>query len=235
MVQLKKIFILLCGIFILSGCSVEYNININDFEFTENVNIYADNEKEVKSLEFYLNEDIVAFSYDDRDFLYNTEAISGNKEGINLNFKYTDLAAYSLSSFFEQCYEKSNISTDEEKIYIKATNYICQGYNYNNVTSAVINLTTNHEVVSHNADKIDNGIYIWNLGNSGKDIDLELKLKTVEIKEEESEINKDEENNKANSDDKQAKKASWIITFLLLIGFIAALVLIIVFKSSKQR
>ena len=227
-VRFKKIVIISLILFLITGCNVEYNLDLTDDNFTENVNIYLDSSSSEESLNYYLENDINAFFDGDATYVYKKEKIE-NPLGMNLKFGYGDIASYSVSSFLKQCFNKTNISSDEEYIYISADEFLCQSYDYEELNSAVINFTTNHTVINHNANIVRDGVYTWNLNSNFSKVSLKLK----KVKETEN-IQNQESDNK-NVDNKKNNNFSTGIAIIIFIAFIGVIFLLAIFKVKKQR
>ncbi len=232
--NIKKIICLL-SILSLTGCSVEYNINVKDDKIYENINIYIDkNDSEnVKSLNYYYENGVIAFTEGFEDYTYDLNKIDNDNFGLNMNFEYGNNIAFAVSSFFTNCYQKSNISSDDNKIYITASDFRCYSYNYEEVNSAIINLTTNHNVINHNADKVSNGTYIWYPLNNNKGISLILEKNS----EKEGNIQKPTiipgNNDKDNSS--KNEETSLGVGLAIFGGFIILIAFIFFIKIKKQR
>ena len=237
MSKLKFCFVLLIML-LLTGCTVDYNIYVGNDVIEENINIYANTNKsgEVSFQKYYLENDIESFQVNGERYYYETKTINnGNKTGTNLSFVYEDYSAYSLSRIFNECFKKSSIASNDSNVYIKASDFICYDYNYNIVDDAVINLTTNLEVVEHNADIVNNGVYTWNIIKNPKDITLVLK-KTVE-EEPENTVVDDDSYSKSNRDSEQQKEenTSWLTVVLILLAFFISIFGLFFYKMRKTQ
>lgn len=232
--KLKKVLVILILIVFMTGCTVEYNIDINNESVKEDINIYINESKaeEKKSLNYYLENDITAFNDGNKVYKYKLSKIDS---GINLRFEYGNLIGYSASSFFSQCFDKSNISNDGQNVYIKASSFICQSYNYDNVTQAVVNFTTNHEVITHNADKVDNSVYTWYPLNNNKDIILVLKTNDGVLDSEKETIENNNHNGFTNQLNPENKSRPIIIVILLLMAFGSLIGILFLYKIKKSQ
>lgn len=210
----KKILLLaLLGI-VLTGCSVDYSVTIDSDTFEEVVDIYA-NELDSSELEYYENskQDKFISFYDGSDHFYQT-GFNDASHKFSLSYDYNDYIPYSLSSIFHDCFSSSSIVTNEDKVTIKATGFVCYNYNYTNLEDLNVYVTVHdYLVVSHNATNSEGNRYSWAMQN-GQFPDIELVL----LKEEQEEPNnsacdivscdEDEELINPNSEDCYCKKKS---------------------------
>ena len=230
--KLKKFVLIIILLIFLTGCTAEYNIEINDDKIYEDINIkITPTEENRQSLSNYLANGIVAFYDSGHAYKYKLTEIDN---GLNLKFEYGNLIGYSFSSFFKQCFEKSSISSDEKNIYIKASGFICRSYDYVDVEDAVINFKTNHEVQTHNADIVSNGIYKWYPLKNDKGVTLILNIKNDSL----SDIEKDpiiEEEELFEEEQEQKEETPIIIIIMMFMAFILSLIVVIMLRMNKQR
>lgn len=233
--KIKKIIGILVLTILLSGCTTEYNITINDGIITEDINIYANknDSTENDTFEYYKKNDVISFTDSDSVYVYDKSVLEDDT-GLNLKFEYRNLNAYALSSFFNDCFSKSSISSDEEKIYIKASGFTCYSYNYMIVTDASINFSTNHEVLEHNADEVTEGIYKW-YPLTGDDLSIILKQNVKDIEENPNEQQNKEEEENQDDTNRAENGTNWLIVGLMLITFVSIIFLLAIYKIKKGQ
>ena len=177
--------ILLLGLFaiLLSGCSVDYSVTIDTNTIDETIEIQA-NESDASELEYYENSKQNEFTsfYNGTDHFYQT-SFDDSLHRFTLSYEYYDTVPYSLSSAFHDCFSSSSIVTNEDKVTIKASGFICYNYNYTNLEELAIHVTVNdYDVLTHNATSREDNVYSWEMQN-GQFPDIELVLQEQVINE----------------------------------------------------
>lgn len=157
----KKILILLVLSFILCGCDVKYNININGNSISEKIIIPNDNN--------YTKDDIKDnFYYDvNNNKKYNLN-IKNNE--IILTNRKTNLNTIANNDLYSLCYDKIE-AYEEDGIYYIGTSdeFKCMSYEYIDVDSITINIKTYNKVEKHNADKVLFNTYTWIIDDTNYD------------------------------------------------------------------
>jgi len=166
---MKKILIVFM-FFLVCGCSVDYNLEISNNSFKENIDVkISKSEIPDKStndgvevddqITPFINESTPSiFGVDDK--FYNKN-ISETDEYFDINLKYDYTFdefknAYSIKS----CFENVEI-LGEDVYYINLSGIFYCLYS----DSVDIKIKTNNEVIKHNAQKQDGNTYIWNIHN----------------------------------------------------------------------
>lgn len=175
-----KLFTIFGLLFLTSGCSIEYNLTIND--------------------DSSVNESVVAIEQTDRmeartklkgeqaiNYLYNM--FVPDEDRFSLNYKeenktteatvdatYDNIEKYA-SSFKSDIFDSINITKNKDQITLytaqkkKLGGYDPSSLIYDDIT---INLKVPFDVVSNNADSVKGNTYTWN-------IDKNSNVKTIEI------------------------------------------------------
>ncbi len=193
---MKKILFLI-SIIMLTGCSVVYELNIDNnnsynerINFTESNNYlkkYGENTSETISniIDFYFsgNEEIEPV------IVLDTKNIKGKKSGeytgFTLNQTFSNQKIYQESLFFNYYFETSKITNakDTYTIYGNKFNYdnvkkLTTSYKYTfDVDNIVIKIQSYYDVIDSNATKIDKktNTYYW-VVNEDNASNFELKL-----------------------------------------------------------
>ena len=193
---MKKILFLI-SIIMLTGCSVVYELNIDNknsynerINFTESNNYlkkYGENTSETISniIDFYFsgNEEIEPV------IVLDTKNIKGKKSGeytgFTLNQTFLNQKIYQESLFFNYYFETSKITNakDTYTIYGNKFNYdnvkkLTTSYKYTfDVDNIVIKIQSYYDVIDSNATKIDKktNTYYW-VVNEDNASNFELKL-----------------------------------------------------------
>ena len=187
---MKKI-ILLFLLFLVCGCSVDYDLEISNNSFKENINIkilksQIPDSSSVNGVEIddqitpFINEQTPAFFGIQDRFYHKKVNEQDDYYDINLNYKYTFEEfkhAYSINS----CFENIEIS-GEDIYYIKLKGMFYCLYS----DSVDIKIKTNNDVINHNADKVDGNTYIWYIHNGNQnnvdilfEVSKDIKNKSV--------------------------------------------------------
>ena len=124
-----KKFAWILMIFILTGCGVDYNINISNDTIEESIDINllvnkneSSNELEVDfdSLDF-INalklDDIYAIDGNENAIYDKTITNNGNMYNISLNYKYNN-GEYANSRVVNECFENHEVKYEGNKVYI---------------------------------------------------------------------------------------------------------------------
>ena len=226
-----KIFIFLCLVLLLSGCSVEYDLTLND-DFTVSEKVVAiEKTKRMEALTKQKGKQAVNYLYNmfkrngeditltSRDDDYNTYATA-----IISHYDINDYASKFSSDVFDNINvtKDGNIitfSTTQKELLSSDTNYSLL---YDDIT---VNITIPFEVTSNNADKVNGNTYTWNIK---KDSDY----KTIEFSYKEGN-KKDEVNINVNNETYNIHYGVIIVIGLVII--IGSIVLFVYIKNKKNN
>lgn len=160
---MKKTTILIM-LLLLTGCSIEYNVDINDDIVEETITGYVI-DKEIgdgskgTGLNIYydlLYEEQRALIFGDD--LYNKNIIEENNK-VKYNFSYTYDGNYKQSRILNNCYENVYFDEDEDNYYISLSgNFECM---YSDKIDIVV--TSENAIIDSNAKKIKGNKYIWTI------------------------------------------------------------------------
>ena len=158
----KSLFIII--LILITGCSVEYNLNI-DSSFSEHtVYIPESSEEMIDGTQYRLP---ALFSesrltYDNSNLkeikYYNIKTLKDNK--FSFNFVYDD-NQLNDSNIANSCYEYFSVDTDETKVSILTGNKFYCFDVYEELDSVTININSNYKVIQSNADKIVGKKHTW--------------------------------------------------------------------------
>ena len=226
-----KIFIFLCLVLLLSGCSVEYDLTLND-DFTVSEKVVAiEKTKRMEALTKQKGKQAV-------NYLYNM--FKRNGEDITLTSRDDDYNTYATaiishddindyaSKFSSDVFDNINVtkdgniitfSTTQKELLSSDTNYSLL---YDDIT---VNITIPFEVTSNNADKVNGNTYTRNIK---KDSDY----KTIEFSYKEGN-KKDEVNINVNNETYNIHYGVIIVIGLVII--IGSIVLFVYIKNKKNN
>lgn len=179
--KVKKIIVLFFLIFILTGCTVNYDLNISDKVISENISIIDYNEvnwdifKSYGSYSMddttyrdlinnYAKEDSVIYSMNDNSGNYDKEIINNsNSLGIKLNYDYK-LDEFYKESLIRNCYKYFSVNNDNG-VYTLSTSKVFMCFNNDNPLLDRVNvkIKVDYEVIENNADSFSDNEYIWNI------------------------------------------------------------------------
>ena len=196
-------FLIVCAVFFMTGCTVNYDLTISNGMFDENVQIvdyntgnwdvpknYAlshDLSTYRELVEMYVDEQLIINSTKDRNDVYRKELIDEeNILGLNLSYKY-NMDKFKNSTLAYTCYKYFSVD-ENENIYTISTSkkFTCFNNIYPLLGGVNLNIKTDYKVLEHNADSVKNGVYTWNITKDNSDdkqilIKFEMKEKNFNI------------------------------------------------------
>lgn len=226
-----RLFIFLLLIILMSGCSVEYDLTLNE-DMTVNEKIIAiEKTKRMEALTKQKGKQAINYLYDmfkrngedfnltSREDEYNTYATAITS--------HDDINDYS-EKFYSDVFKEVNITKENNITNFKAiqTELLSSDSNYSLLYNDItINITIPFKVVSNNADKIRGNTYTWNI-NKSED------YKTIEFSYKEG--NKEDKININVNDETYNIPYGIIISisFIIIIGFI---ILFVYIKNKKNN
>lgn len=220
---MKKIIILLITTILLTGCNVTYDIKFTENNIKDSIKIYTNSKKVQTATENTITNFTDQLGNWERGYeyykreLYTTDKITG------YNYTYTfNYDEYDAMSQLRKCYKDFELNYEENTITLKTSNeFLCNNY-YQEVNSLELNISSEYQIISSNADTKSNNIHTWKINKNNyknKPIELTISKKTSYI---------EENTTKKNKLDLQAILT--IVIFILLI-----IVLFIRRKDQKQR
>lgn len=223
MKKIKIIFISFL-LLVLTGCSVKYDLNINENIIDESISISEKiNPKSEKNYDEMVNNAYSQFNN------------SGKKKYTNLKNKKDDITTYILKQkynfnnfiyvrAFSECFDAYNLVRDSENknIYLLQTSkgFKCMSYSYMPIDTIEVNIKLSNKftVLDSNSDKNNDGKYTWIINsknNKNKYISIKFEKKSN------SKSIKKEKNNDENSNyGTIILVISSIVVLVLILGFI---------------
>lgn len=212
---MKKSLILIFIVFFLTGCSVEYNLDFNDNKLNEKIKIGQFDSNKVTDFEYLTP---FAISTEEAQELYKFDYFN---KYLNLDYSY-GINSFELAETFNRCYELSNLSYDNDYYYILTSKeFKCLNYYDYTANEVKINFSSNHKIISSNADYVNDGTHTWIINKSN------INNKPIEIKLEK------EFETKKNKQSFFEKYSYWIISGILLI--VLSLLYLYLKKKSDNR
>lgn len=223
LMRLKKIILILI-LFLLTGCTVDYNLVINNsgtidesLVIMENNSFFGTSNGEVnKQLD-----SILVFAKDETEpaYFYNHEKILGNvSSGVKYSYSFTFDNFRTQSEFLRRCFENYDLNFESNRVNILASNFMCQDQ-LGDDFDLNINIQVDGNVVEGNFDKKINNKYTWNVKENN---DVSIKLIV---------------NNIANNQDEHSKQQKSNIIIIVVSVLVVLLMLfgILLFGYTKNK
>ena len=225
-----KYIITLALIMVLTGCSAEYNIEINHNYINEELKILNDTENKSNAYSYM-------FAIEDESKLYDF-----TKKGNDATYKYRYLFSnFEKSNFANKCfsafkaYSKDGIYTIQTGSHFLCDSLDAGDYGGINYDSLVVKIKVNdYEVIDNNADEIKDNVYIWNIDKNNLDdnkITLQFKLQ----KENGSQKEEEQEEKTNNNDKKSSFNFMYVLIGAGIFGIILVVVLLYGVTLNKKR
>lgn len=176
-----KILIVSFIVIVLTGCSGNYNVEINkDLTINEELNLSIDKESDTyeKTLKIFEDNDIDESKY---------KVISFDDEvKIEYKEKYNSFEDYIINSkvypqFVKNIdYNKTNKFIDiytNENIKVKNNKTKLNGTNLNDFGAIQVNIINPFKIDMTNAEIINDNIYTWSITNETKNINIQMRFK----------------------------------------------------------
>lgn len=222
MKKLKLLVVMILIIFV-SGCTVNYNIVIDEdlsiketaileesVSYFEENYTYYDSKEIVDSLwNLYIGD------YEAANYSYTQ---TSNHTGVNVTASYQNLEDYkNRTTIYYQLFQNVDYNIEGDVVTIKATDY----YPYNDqdpnrfaIDKATITITVPFEVIETNADKKNNNVYIWNVDKYDEEKEIIIQFNKSKLLSQ-----------------KENKNIYYFLTF----GIIVAIICTIIFVNYKIK
>ncbi len=175
---MKKVILLIIGIFLLSGCSATYNLEIYNEDYKENISILSNKADTtgIKDWNIPVNADT-----ENMDILLTAGKVTGidyytkKYSFVNNNYKYNYAHKFNMTNyyksyfavnsydFFAVYYNDTDESEKKDLITISTSLKNLAFDKYPDLENLTINIKTNHRVYSSNADSKKDYTYTWNI------------------------------------------------------------------------
>lgn len=173
---MKKTLFLVIICLLLTGCSINYNLEITEDTFNETISgtiLNSELEKDNDGTDtgpylYFLNSEQPAFHNNENIFYKKTK--NNTNAGIDFEYSYSyNKNNFANARILNECFDSYKFENNENKYFISVSgNFKC---NYAKKTN--INITTNHKVTTNNANKIKKNTYTWTIDEDNRD-DLHL-------------------------------------------------------------
>ena len=212
---MKKLILLITMIFLLTGCSATYEINITKDKIDDKITIMT----ESKNVATAKQETIDQFGlkigeWENGHDFYKREIVTTDTTSA---YQYTysfDYVEYDAMSQIRKCYEDFSLKYDNAISLSTSKEFLCKTY-YPDIDNFTIKITSEYEIANSNADKVEDNTHIWNINSKN------YQNKPINLS-----INKSKKYVKKKDNSKLIKSLIWIGIFIIL--------LIIFFKLKKD-
>lgn len=218
---MKKNILLIMFIFLCFGCEVRYDITINeDLSVDENITGLEDDEfysKYNKSSKDRVMNFVIATKEDylNTNGFYKEKVLEEELSGLKVSKKYNSIDEYFKNSIaYQQFYKELKHETKGDIVTINLDDKLDKNGNSLDrymVDTGKVSITLPFKVVSHNADKVEDKTYIWNVNSSNSqkiNISFDTSKKAAENK---------------------------LVTYLILTAIVIVVVGIILFVLKKRK
>ena len=220
---MKKILFLVFMIFLLSGCSAQYNLIIDNEEIIEKLNVENVTLKKSDKLLIpvkYNIDDPEAFEKKINGIDYYNVKKDEGKNNYQLNYKFSSYD-FSDSRILNGCYDKVESLYNGSNYIISTIGSFTCFETYDKLEDIQIKITSHYKLVETNADKIEGNNYYWNINKSNIEKGIYIELDTSVIEDSLKDVNL---NNKA--------LICIIIALIIIAGIIAAFIKKIINKNN---
>ncbi len=219
----KRLLFIICFVFLLTGCDVDYNITINNDEvFDEKIvlSFPKSNMRQNDLLIYQQNKTPISVIPDETKF-YNSEIVNSNSS-YDLVYTYEhDIDSVKSAYFIYNCYpQMSIVNNDEEVVINSGDGFACfKGDDGLKADSVKINITTELNVINNNADEVVGNVYTWYINDSN------YQNKTVEITLEKA----------FQIEDVLPQSEASYLTFIIVAVIVLVALIIILFVKHKAK
>ena len=181
MKNIVKLLLVSILVILITGCSGNYNLKINEdlsLEEELDITIPKDNNAYQKTISLFENNDISKDKYN--------VIISDNDVKINYKDSFISIEDYMLNSkvypqlFSNIKYNKSDDSIEllvDENLKLKNSNNIINGTNLNDLNVIQVNITNPFKVIKSNAELVNENKYTWSIKNSDVEKKIQIEFK----------------------------------------------------------
>lgn len=175
----KRIIFIILFIFLLTGCSTEYNLEFSNKGIKEHVVVnIPDSSIPKKDSNGQIDDRVTPFIENDQypffgsyDTIYKKKV--NKKNGVTtvtLDYKFTH-DNFNKSYVMKGCFSESKYEKDKKSYHL----HLYGSFYCMNGDKVTINIKTNNRVLEHNADKVSGNVYTWYIDKNNK-LDTNIKI-----------------------------------------------------------
>jgi len=244
----RKILMILIIVFLATGCSVDYNLEVDGTKFTEDFNINTEvNSLSTKEdlynsyLEEYpiYNDDYEEFRYDDpytkdKNYTYYTKSYQELENGyiFKYNASFNNHNDYNKARTLKMIFNTGGVGyiKDKDNYYIS---FAKPKLDYLGINTLTVQINfKNIDVIDNNATRVNGSVYTWILENNNANINVTYKLKNNNVTP--NNPNDKEEENKTDNNENIEKKENTIFDYIL-VGSVILLFIIVIIGIVKYK
>lgn len=245
-----KILVILLITYFLTGCTVSYNLNINEDSIKEEtiINMNSDEYTEFSSNKD--NEYINMYVDDENNTaeegaslpLPNVTYYTFKKNNNAYTATYTgnfNLNNYKRSSIRSMGFQTVKLYKKDNKLIIKSSTEFT--FPYDNISEVVINITSPYTVSYSNADSVNGNTLTWRINETNAKYKfISAEYNTNKDDTTDNSTNNDVDNNSSNIDKTDDNKkidyklVLMISGLVILVGFMVFLVLLFKYKKTNS-
>lgn len=170
---MKKLYLLFLLI-ILSGCSVQYKLDIDkNINLIEKISVTALSKTEseqIKNYDGYLPIDIEL----DEPYIFEEKVegieyydIKKNDNNSNINFNYSyNIDKFNNNIFVKNCYKYVTTTKKENELILSTSKEFLCFEQYEELENVTVTITSKYKLKETNADTVEHNQYIWNINKS---------------------------------------------------------------------
>lgn len=239
-------------VFDANASSIEYNLTIdNDLSFHEN-NIYRVNSNELDRSGNYdfmtsVVTDTIYFNDNTKVPYTKTRSLSNGVYTVNLKHDYTSSFLVD-SRILNECFNTFDFNDNETSLSIRTSSPF---YCHARADSITINIITDLEVVSENADSINGNVYTWTPENENFTLRFNAQIPEVEVDPDAptdfaDEDGVDETNDGTNANDEETSNvdaseedndsSTSIVVIIIIVAvlIIAGIIAFVILRKKKE-
>ena len=177
----KRILLLISLVFILCGCTVNYNLEVNDNSLTEvisgtvtkNESQMNENATDIPLIYDLINNPQTAIFNDDNQLYIKNIVDLGDNLEYTYSYEYNN--NFEKSKIINSCFENREVYETDLVYHVKLSGKFYCLYS----DSININVISNKKVVSNNANKVNNNIYTWVI-DKPDNVNIQLDISKTE-------------------------------------------------------
>lgn len=234
----KRILLIITILLFTTGCTCQYNLTIEGNVYKEEIILTGETSEEINTFnkkwkvpvdkEIYnLGLDPSSQSVNESD-IYNYK-LTGSK--LKFNYEFTK-NGYANSSAVSNCYNKLTVSNYGDSIILSTNTKVECFDKYPPLTSINVNVKVDKPVISHNADRVNGNVYIWNITKSNKD---DKSINLVLNNEESNNIPQEPSNQDKNNQTNNKIKKDYTMIIFGIVLLVVMLTVYFMFNKLKNK
>jgi hypothetical protein len=170
---MKKKIIFVFVLLLLTGCSANYNLTIDEKGYAEKLTVNGVDTSELGKLMIPLDYEVDEYFGDgsSSDSVYDVK-VGEDSFSLSHRFNYSD---FLRSTLLNACYDQVDVKRNGKNIYISTVgDFNC--FDSYDVDSVKVSITSKYKFVDSNCDSVNDNTYVWNIDryNISKGIYIEF-------------------------------------------------------------